>query len=432
MGKVFQEKVKMDNGYDREDEPQMLSAVRVLDLTREEGYLCGRILGDLGAEVIKIEPPNGDPGRRFGPFYRDIPHPEKSLHWFAYNANKKGITLKIESADGQEIFRRLAAKADVVVESFPPGTMDQFGLGYEALSRINPAIVMTSISPFGQSGPYAHFKASDIVLMAMGGFMYTCGEPDRAPLRIGFPQAYLFAGSEGAAGTVMALYHRFLRGEGQHVDISAQHSLTGTSTGHGTSFWHMERMILSRAGKYRVGLSAHAKQRQLWPCRDGWVSFQVYGGQAGERSNRAIVEWMDREGFANDDLRAKDWGKFDMHQATQEIMDRIEGPIAEFFLSHTKKELDEGAMKRGLMLYPVCTMADIRHNPQLQARNFWADVVHPELPTSITYPGAWAKCSTHRMPFRRAPLIGEHNVEIYRELGLSDQELSALKQAGVI
>ena len=146
----------------------LLGSLRVLDLTSEKGYLCGRMLADLGADVVKIERPGGDMGRRLGPFYHDIPHPEKSLYWFAYNASKRGITLDIETTDGRELFKRLVMTADVIIESFPVGYMDKLGLGYEALSRINRGIIFTSISPFGQSGPYSSFKDSDIVLVSMG------------------------------------------------------------------------------------------------------------------------------------------------------------------------------------------------------------------------------------------------------------------------
>lgn len=410
----------------------MLESIRVLDLTDEKGYLCGRVLGDLGADVIKIERPGGDPGRSLGPFYHDIPHPEKSLYWFAYNANKRGITLNIESADGRQLFKRLAAKADVVIESFSPGYMDSLGLGYEALSKLKN-LVFTSISPFGQDGPYSHFKASDIVLMAMGGYMYTCGEPDRPPVRISSPQSYCFAGVEAATGTVMALYHKEVTGEGQLVDISAQHSLTGTSSTLVTAWWYLRGTILSRAGQFRAGLGVGIRQRQLWPCKDGWASFQIYGGAMGAKSNKALVEWMDSEGFANDFLIGIEWENFDMAKATQELMDQIEQPIGVFFLRYTRAELEEEALKRDVMFYPVNTMKDVLGSPQLKSRNFWVQVEHPELDASITYPGEWAKCSDYVMEFKRAPLIGEHNAGIYKqELGLSDSELATLKQADVI
>jgi len=411
----------------------MLDGIRVLDLTDDKGYLCGRILGDMGADVIKIERPGGDPGRSLGPFYHDIPHEERSLYWFAYNANKRSITLNLESADGRELFRKLAAGADAVIESFSPGFMDGLGLGYNVLSKIKPGIIFTSISPFGQEGPYSQFKYSDIALMAMGGYMYTCGEPDRPPLRIAFPQSPMFAGVEAASGTLMALYHREMTGEGQVVDISLEHSLTGTSSSLVTAWWYLEGVILSRVGQYRAGLGAGIKQRQMWPCRDGWVSFQIYGGAMGAKANKALLQWMDSEGCATDHLKGIDWDNMDMSKLTQDDMDKMEQPIGVFLLRYTKAELEEAALTKDIMLYPVNTMADILNSPQLKARNFWMDVEHPELGASIVYPGEWAKLSDYPMKIRRAPLIGEHNADIYKqELGLSDVELSALKQARVI
>ena len=235
-----------------ERKESMLGSFRVLDLTSDKGFLCGKILGDLGADVIKIEPPGGDPARSIGPFYHNIPQPEKSLYWFAFNNNKRGITLDIETRDGQEIFKGLVKTADFVIESFAPGYMDSLGLGYSALSEINPRIIVTSITPFGQTGPYKDYKASDIVVIAMMGWMYLCGDPDRPPVRISFPQAYLNASAEAAASSMIAHYYRETTGEGQHVDVSAQHSLI-TNAFNAPSFWEFNRIILQRAGPLKLG-----------------------------------------------------------------------------------------------------------------------------------------------------------------------------------
>ena len=151
-----------------------LSPYRVLDLTDEKGFLCGRIFAEQGADVVKIEPPEGDPARKVGPFYQNIPDPEKSLFWFAYNAGKRGITLNINSQEGQDIIKRLVKTADFLVESFTPGYMEGLGLGYRELEKINPRLIMASITPFGQTGPYAHWKGPDIVPWAMGGYMWMC------------------------------------------------------------------------------------------------------------------------------------------------------------------------------------------------------------------------------------------------------------------
>jgi len=411
----------------------LLTPYRVLDLADKRGYLCSQILADLGADVIKIEPPGGDPGRRIGPFNHDIPDPEKSLFWFAYNTNKRGITLNIETADGREIFKRLVKTADFVIESFPPGYMDRLGLGYSLLSQINPRIIMTSITPFGQEGPYKDYKAADIVLMAMSGLMYLTGDPDRPPVRVSFPQAYLHASAEAAVGTMIAHYHRERTGEGQWVDASAQESViepTGLALWH----WDMHRENLGRLGPWRGGLSMGGKQKLIWECKDGHMSYSIYGGHTGAPANRALIKWMDEEGMAPDFLKEKDWENFDITKASQAELDQISEPIGRFFLEHTKEEIYEEAIRRRLFIDPVATISDLLENPQLSARAFWQEVDHPELGTAITYPGAFVRLSEASCRIRhRAPLIGEHNEEIYeKELGLSKEELVVLKQAGGI
>ena len=411
----------------------ILESFRVLDLTDEKGFLCGKILADLGADVIKVEKPGGDKARNIGPFYHNIPHPEKSLYWFAYNLNKRGITLNIETKDGQEIFRRLVKASDFVVESFPVGYMDKLGLDYSALSKINPRIVMTSITAFGQTGPYKNYKASDIVSMAMGGLMYITGTPERPPVRITFPQAYLQASAHAAAATMIAHYYRETSGEGQHVDVSMQQCVVW-GLANAISLWELNRMILKRVGSYLSGRWTGTKQRLVSQCKDGYVLYVVMGGAFGAKTNRGIVQWMEEEGMTNEFLQKMDWDAFDMAKQTQEQQDKVEEPIARFFLKHTKAELYEGAFKRGIMLAPVSSPKDIIKNAQLKARDFWVNVEHPELGITVSYPGAFIKASeTPCVIKRRAPLIGEHNLEVYEgELGLSRAEICALKQADVI
>jgi crotonobetainyl-CoA:carnitine CoA-transferase CaiB-like acyl-CoA transferase len=411
----------------------MLSPYRVLDLTDEKGFLAGKILADLGADVIKIEKPGGDASRNIGPFYHDTPDEEKSLYWFAYNANKRGITLDIETADGQEVFSRLVATTDFVIESFPPGFMGKLGLDYDSLSQLKRDIIMVSITPFGQTGPYSEYKASDIIGMASGGLMWLLGDPDRAPVRLGFPQAFLHAAAEAAAAALIALYHRGITGEGQYVDVAMQASLVAV-TANAIPYWELNQVIMKRIGAYRAGLTAATRQRLLWPCKDGWVIFYILGGAFGAKSNRALTQWMDSEGMADDFIRNMDWEAFDMAAATQETQDLLETVTAKFFLNKTKQELYQAAIEKGLGLCPVSIPKDLIESPQLKARNFWVEVDHPELGTAITYPGAFAQASETPLTTRhRAPLIGEHNEEIYiNELGLSRQQLVTLKQSGVI
>jgi len=418
---------------DEEKTDSLLGGYCGLDLTDEKGLLCGCIMGMLGAEVIKVEKPGGDTARNKGPFYHDILHPERSLFWFAYNANKKGITLDIESTDGKEIFKQLVEKADFVIESFSPGYMDKLGLGYPALCEINPGIIVTSVSAFGQTGPYKDYKASDIVGMAMSGYMYLCGDTDRPPLRISLPQAYLNAAVDAATGTVIALYHRQISGQGQQVDISMQQSLV-MMTMNAVPFWEFDKVILRRGGPYRVGLSSGASQRQVWRCKDGMVTFVIFGGRTGAKTNRELVKWMDGEGMAVEFLKEIDWDNFDMATATQDFWDRAEAVIGSFLLNHTKVELSQRAQESGILLTPISTPGEILENPQFKARQFWTEVEHPELDDTITYPGAFIKASETPLRInRRAPLIGEHNMEIYQQwLGLSSEDLVMLKQGGVI
>jgi len=408
----------------------MLSPYRVLDLADEKGLICGKLLGDLGADVIKIERPGGDPARRLGPFYHDEAHPEKSLFWFAFNTSKRGITLDIETADGQEIFKRLVKSADFVIESFPPGYMDRLGLGYSSLEAINPRLIMVSITPFGQTGPYRNYKAPDIVAWAVGGVLLLWGDPDRPPFFIGHGfQAYLHAGTEAAGAALVALYFRHITGEGQHVDVSIQAAAARGAQLPITN-WEISGIIMRR------GVQEHENVRTtgIWPCKDGHVIWRYWSGGQARRWNTPLIEWMDSEGMADDFLREFDWDTFNLHTTTQEVVDRISEPTAKFFGAHTKAELYEGALKHRAQLYPVATTTDILESVQLDARDFWAEIEHPELGTTITYPGRFAKASeTPPAISRRAPLIGEHNREVYeRELGMSSEELIALKQAGVI
>lgn len=412
----------------------LLENCRALDLTDEKGFLCGKILGDLGADVIKIEMPGGDPSRSIAPFYKDIPDPEKSLYWFAYNNNKRGITLNIETMTGKDIFKRLVKTADFVIESFPVGYLDSTGLGYPVLSALNPRIILSSISPFGQTGPYSKYKASDIEIMAMGGLTYLLGDPDRPPVRVSVPQSYMWAGAYAALGTLIAHYHRESTGEGQVVDVSMQASLLWAGL-QAPVIWEINREIMRREGN---AITKRSVKGAVFPsayrCKDGYVAFPLYHGPAGAITNRAITEWMDSEGFATEYLKQKDWDKFSITQATQEELDQIIKPVSKFLATKAKKEFHEEAIKRRIMGYPVSTVEDIRQDPQLESRGFWQQVEHPELNNSIIYPGAFAKLSETSVGiWRRAPLIGEHNKEIYQEdLSLSDEELVMLNEANII
>ena len=409
----------------------MLGEYRVLDLTDEKGLLCGKMLGDLGADVIKIEKPGGDSARNIGPFYHDIPDPEKSLFWFAFNTNKRSITLDIETIKGQEMLKKLVRSADFLIESFPPGYLDSLGLGYSSLNEINPRIIVAAITPFGQTGPYKDFKGSDLVCMALSGHLYLTGDPERPPVRVTMPQAYLHAASEATVGALFAHWHRERTGQGQFVDVSAQECATWACF-HSQMMWNMNNVNMKRHGAWRrLGFRT---ARTLFPCKDGHVCFIMFGGHIGAKGQQRLVEWMDSEGMADDFLRDFDWISFDAGTFDEELANKLEPRWSDFFATKTKAELFDGAIRLQYMMAPVNTTENILENAQLESRDYWVEVQHPELDATLTYPGAPYKSS--ELPWeiwRRAPLIGEHNEEIYRcELGFSEEEIAALREAKVI
>jgi len=405
-----------------------LSPYRVLDLTCEKGYFCGKILADLGADVIKIEPPEGDPGRNIGPFYHGQQDREKSLLFFAYNTNKRSLTLNLQTHQGQEIFKKLAKTADFVIESFHPGYMDKIGLGYSVLKDVHPRVIMVSITPFGQEGPYKDWKASDIVAIAMGGLSHITGSPDRPPARVSVDQAYVIAGAQGAMGAMIAHYYREATGKGQHVDTSTQESVV-LSALTVPQAWDLQKFIWPREGAFMS--RARKRVRHLWPCKDGYIAWRLFTGGLGVKT-RAMVDWMKSQGKAGE-LAEINWQELDLLTVPEEKFYHWQELFGEFFKTHTKAELCKEALARGIVLIPASTPKDLLADPQLEARGYWEEVEHPELGTALTYPGALYKSSEVEWKFRRAPLMGEHNREIYEgELGFTKERLAAMKQGGII
>ena len=411
----------------------LLSPYRVLDLTDERGLLCGKILADLGADVVQVEPPGGSPARQVGPFYADDPSPEKSLYWWAYCGNKRGITLDLKTSDGRALLERLVPSADFVVESFDPGYMESMGLGYSRLSQINPRVVMVSITAFGQDGPYADYQATDITGMALGGFMHLTGDPDRAPLRPSFPHFYLHGSAAGAAAAMLAHTHRALTGEGQHVDVSCQQAVARTLA-HAPQIWDIEGAVLQRMGVYRQ-TSGDNRVRINWPCADGYVNYMLQGGGVAP-STRALFQWMEEDGFDVTALQAFEWETMGYGRITPEVMDTVVGPMAAFFERHTREELTLGSVERRILLFPVATPSDLRRHPQLEAREYYVPIEHGQLGKTVDYPGAFIKNGDGSLVAElrhRAPLVGEHNLEVLGgELGLSAADLESLRRAGAI
>jgi len=409
-----------------------LGPYRVLDLADQTGGVyCARILAALGADVIKVEPPGGDPTRRIGPFYHDEPHPEKSLHWFTYNLNKRSITLNLQCATGQELFKRLVKTADFVVESFRPGYLDSLGLGYTAISAINPRVILTSVTPFGQTGPYSQFKGPDLVVMAASGYMFQCGDEDRPPLQISIPVADLHGGLTASASTMVAHWYRQKTGEGQHVDLSSQESVNLQSL-PSPVLWRSHRVMTTRTS---AGVFVHSRARSrpdtFFDCKDGTVFINATTPAYG----RQMRDWLATDGMAGELFDPK-WEPFVLKAATPNIEQSayINGLFRAFARNHTKRELMVEGQKRGLEIAVVQDVRDLMEDPHLQERGYWVKVEHPELNDTIVYGGA--PFHSEVMPYRywrRAPFIGEHNQEVYiKELGLTRQELAILKEGGVI
>jgi crotonobetainyl-CoA:carnitine CoA-transferase CaiB-like acyl-CoA transferase len=367
-----------------------LAPYRVLDLTTELGWLCGKILAELGAEVVKIEPPGGDPER-------------DTDAWRAYNVGKRSLVLDLGTPEGRRLLLQLATSADFLLESFPPGHLDGLGLGWEVLHRLNPGLVMTSITPYGPDGPWATAPASDLELMAAGGAIWLAGDPDRPPVRISLPQAACWASAYAAAGTLIAHHHRAATGRGQHVDCSAQASLIPAIV-HAPMFWAMEGVLPHRSGPFLVGRNVHgARMRNVWRCRDGHVSFALYGGEAGRRSTAAMLGWMAERGMVPDSLREVDWQAVEGPLASPELVALAEAAIAAFLATLTKREFYRGAIERRILGYPVATPEDILADEQLAAREAWQEL------DGVRHPSGYARFDG--LPARPAgpvPAVGEH------------------------
>jgi benzylsuccinate CoA-transferase BbsE subunit len=407
-----------------------LDGYRILDLTSESGFLAGKLLGDLGADVIKIEPRGGDAARRRAPFVGGTADPERSILWLALNTSKRGITLDLDTARGREIFLALCKQSDAVIESAGPADPQSLaarGLGYETLKAINAKLVVCSISPFGQTGPYSQYRGSDITAVAMGGNMYPTGHPDRAPVRCSLPVAYYHGGIEAAVGVVFALWGRETQGAGQFVDVSLQETMLMPNMTSPTQF----PLTGFKGGRVGGGFrGGKAFFQELWPCADGYVSFALRGGPARIPGIIAIIKYMDECGMAPDALKERDWSKYNHNIISQAEVDEIQAALAAFFRSKPMAELFAAACDRNLMLAPANTAREILAARQLAAREFFVKLDDPARRVTLTYPGAFAKTSLGNVAVRcPAPTLGQHNRDVYGGLGL---DVDALAAEGVI
>jgi crotonobetainyl-CoA:carnitine CoA-transferase CaiB-like acyl-CoA transferase len=409
--------------------PGALDPYRILDLTTDRAWLTGRLLADLGAHVTKIEPPGGDRGRLRGPYADDDASPENNLAWWAYNQGKRSVTLELGCADGRELFLQLVAGADAVLESFTPGQLERWGLGYDELARVNPRIVLTSVTPFGQTGPFAQFAANDLIIAALGGPVWMAGDVDRPPVRTSTPQYFQHAAVEAAVHTVAALSHADQTGEGQRIDVSAQlatmRTLMNALAGPHTDGSVMQRSTFGEA-------SAVSPFRQIFPASDGHVIGAVgFGGGL-----KGYIQWLRDESTVPDYLEELTEEQLDnkaLGTYPPELAARICDTLDEFFAKLSKEEIAEQALRYRLMLVPVNNAGDLTRDSQLLFREYFRPVEH-EGRGKVMYPRRWVHL--HKTPVLdtpRAPHIGEHNNQVWLdELGLPREQLLLLQQAGTI
>jgi crotonobetainyl-CoA:carnitine CoA-transferase CaiB-like acyl-CoA transferase len=391
----------------------LLSGFCALDLTNEHGFVCGKILAALGVETIKIEKPGGDPGRLIPPFLNNQRDPTKSLFWHAYNTDKQSVTLDIDKPEGRDVFRKMVARADFVFESFMPGYLESIGLGYADMAQINPRIILTSITPFGQNGPYASYKGGELIMSAMSGTMSTCGDADRAPLKEGPDSIFFESGAAAALGTVLAHFHCQRTGVGQHVDLSMQET-TVKRTMTNLVIWEFDKRLIPRSGTVRI-MGARATH-WIWPCKDGYVFWSWVGGKMGAPANAALSHWMDEEEFPNPLTEIANWEEFDFAALTPQNLDRYQQAIRSFFIRHARAEIADESLRRRINACAVTSIEEALQNEQLTARGFWTNIVHPD-GASITYPKYYFLSSeTENFTRRRAPLPGEDTEEILPRL----------------
>ena len=410
-----------------ETAPAALDDIRILDLAGEIGQYCTKLLADLGADVIKIEPPGGDPVRGLPPFLGDENGAGKSLYWLNLNTNKGSMTLDLENPEDRTTFEKLVATVDVVVETYEPGYLDSLALGYEGLSKLKPDIILTSITGFGQTGPHAKYKAPDIVGVAMGGIMWLAGDPKDPPNAPPWKQGYISASIHAAGGTLTALYHRDVTGEGQHVDVSMQESLSiAQETAMQT--WDMLAMLRVRSA-HRGIIPIDVPGIGPYECRDGWV-FGYVGSPAGATWGD-LLAWMIEEGKAEDlveepypdfcgglNLRFLSTLAEDPSTIPQkmQMMAHIDDVLKRFVATKTKWEMYEQAQRRRLLFGIVSTPEDIARNPQLQHRQWLTPVEYPELGATLNYPGPPYRLSETPWAIRRRPPEpGQHTRELELE-----------------
>lgn len=394
--------------------PQALAGVKVLELGQLiAGPFCGKMLGDFGADVVKIEPPGlGDPLRKWR-LLKD----GTSVWWQAQSRNKRSMTLDLRQPEGQEVLRMLVADADVLIENFRPGTLEGWGLGWDALSAINPGLIMARVSGFGQDGPYRDQPGFAVVAEAMGGLRYLTGEPGRVPVRTGVSLGDTLAALHGVIGVMMALYHRKVNGgRGQVVDIALYESV----------FNCMESLLpeYSMFGAVREpsgGALPGIAPSNAYPCRDGWV---VIGGN-GDSIFKRLMTLIERDDLGNDPALAQNDGRVAR-------VEEIDAAIAAWTSQHTVGDVVAGLQRARVPGGRIYTARDIAEDPQYRARGMVQRVTTRD-GWEVDLPGIVPKLSDTPGAIRRvAPHLGADTRAVLEEAGLTSEQIETLAQKGVI
>lgn len=386
------------------DTPRALDGVRVLDVTGPAGFYCTKLMADLGADVVRIDAPNGHYAESPKPFFGDQTDPNRSLYRWHYHTNKRSILLDVRSASDRKLFDSLLSVADVLVDTYRPSEAADLGLDGPGIRQNHPALVHTSITGFGADGPRADYKATDIVALAMSGLMAITGFPEDPPNQIGGEQAYHMASMHAAVGTLMALLARDLDGVGRDVGIAMQDatSMAILQTANFNQYtWH--GIVRSRIGN---GEMKGLIPQSVYACKDGWVVHSFWNSPSNWHN---FVTWLTCYD-AQEELAEP---RFEDPRVREEELGRINEVLSDFVAQHTAQELYHSAQRLDLLCVPVQNMDDFMEDEQLRDRSWFIDVEHPELGLTFTYPGAPYKLSeTPWQVNRRAPLIGEdtHNV----------------------
>ncbi|MDO8670095.1 MAG: CoA transferase [Dehalococcoidia bacterium] len=398
-----------------------LSDLKVLEYAEHiSGPYCTKLMADLGAEVIKIEPPiAGDRARRLGPFPGDIPHPERSGLYLYLNTNKLGITLDPGQATGKDIFKSLLQDADVLVQNYPPKVMADLGLDYESLRKINPRLIMVSIRPMGNAGPYKDYNCYPLNTSAASGSMFLVGRPEREPIMAPEDQTSYQGGINGAAAALVAVWDQRRHGTGQHVDISEAECLGSMLVGRLITSYIFGGSLGERGGHRELsGIYPY----MILPCKDGFVSLIALENEQWDRFVEAAggFEWAKDARFATRFSRAKN-------------ADELDALLAPWLMRHTKDEIFELCRARRIPFTPVYNTEELVNSEHLRERDYFQKVDHAEA-GQLVYPGAPFKLSETPWNIRRpAPRLGEHNEDIICErLGFAREDLARFRTRGII